>query len=253
MALIEEFKTQGDFLFKNRGHLPLIIVAIGMAVFVWEVYNGNSVSNSDNPIVKYYYEICFLVGILGLAIRCHVVGHAPDRTSGRNIENQVADVVNTKGMYSVLRNPLYLGNFFMWLAVALLTMNLWFIIAFVLFYIVYYERIMYAEEAFLRNKFGEVYLNWADKTPAFIPALNKYQGVEASFNFKKILNKEKNGILALLALFWVFNLIEYSIINYQAGLDFKFELNYWFYATLAIAVYYIVLKVIKISKKKTKY
>ena len=34
MALQEELKTQGDFLFKYRGHLPLIIVVVGILVFI---------------------------------------------------------------------------------------------------------------------------------------------------------------------------------------------------------------------------
>jgi hypothetical protein len=34
MALQEEMEKQGNFLFKYRGYLPLIIVAIGLAVFI---------------------------------------------------------------------------------------------------------------------------------------------------------------------------------------------------------------------------
>ena len=73
----------------------------------------------------------------------------------------------------MVRHPLYLGNFFMWLGVAMLTENTWFSIAFVLFYAFYYERIMYAEESFLRAKFGKTYLDWAAQVPAFIPSFTK--------------------------------------------------------------------------------
>ncbi|WP_317038972.1 hypothetical protein ACF3NR_05840 [Vaginella massiliensis] len=52
-------------------------------------------------------------------------------------------------MYSMVRQPLYLSNFLMWIAPAMLTGNFWFIVAFCLFYWVYYERFMYAEEQFL--------------------------------------------------------------------------------------------------------
>jgi len=34
MALQEEMEKQGNFLFKYRGYLPLIIVAVGLAVFI---------------------------------------------------------------------------------------------------------------------------------------------------------------------------------------------------------------------------
>ena len=36
MALQEEFESQGNFLFRYRGNLPLIIVFVGIFVFVFE-------------------------------------------------------------------------------------------------------------------------------------------------------------------------------------------------------------------------
>ena len=32
-------------------------------------------------------------------------------TSGRNTHDQVADSLNTSGIYSIVRHPLYVGNF----------------------------------------------------------------------------------------------------------------------------------------------
>ena len=55
----------------------------------------------------------------------------------------------------------------MWLGLCLLTQNLWFTISFILIYWVYYERIMFAEEAFLTKKFGDTYLEWASRRPLF--------------------------------------------------------------------------------------
>ena len=39
MALAEEFKRQGNFLFKYRGILPLLILGISMGVYLIEVRN----------------------------------------------------------------------------------------------------------------------------------------------------------------------------------------------------------------------
>ena len=66
---------------------------------------------------------------------------------------QVADSLNTTGIYSTVRHPLYLGNFFMWLAIVVLTADLYFVIVFCLCYFIF-ERVMLAEEDFLANKFG---------------------------------------------------------------------------------------------------
>ena len=105
---------------------------------------------------------------------------------------------------------------------------------------------MYAEEAFLRNKFGEVYLSWAEHVPAAIPKLSLYQKAENAFNMKKVLKKEKNGILALFILFWLFELIENSI---QAG-EPRLVYSFWLYGLIITLVYYLILKIKKIAKRK---
>ena len=107
-------------------------------------------------------EIIFLaVSLLGQLIRIFTVGFAPKNTSGRNTVNgQIADELNTTGIYSLIRHPLYLGNFFMWLGPVLFLRSVGFLIVFFLLYWLYYERIMFAEEQFLRRKFGEVYDKW---------------------------------------------------------------------------------------------
>ena len=79
----------------------------------------------------------------------------------------------------------------MYLGLAMITGHLWFVISFVLLYWLYYERIMFAEEHFLRNKFGEQYLKWAASVPAFVPKLGNMASPNLSFSWKKVLKKEK--------------------------------------------------------------
>ena len=95
-----------------------------------------------------------ILSTLGLALRAAVVGRTPHRTSGRNTLEQVADSLNTTGMYSLVRHPLYLGNFVGWLGVALFPRDPVVLLGSVLAYAIYYERIMMAEERFLRGRFG---------------------------------------------------------------------------------------------------
>ncbi len=243
MALQEEFESQGNFLFKYRGNLPLIIVFVGLLVFVW-----NRIYGSGEEIIAYsVVEYCSLfISLVGLGIRVYTVGHTPANTSGRNTrEGQLADELNTSGIYSAVRHPLYLGNFFMWLGAALLTENGWFVVSFVLLYWVYYERIMYAEEQFLRRKFGTVYTDWAVETPAFIPSFKNFKKPRYSFSWKKILKKEKNGMLAIFVLLFVFHNIGYSIEND----GFQIDMNWICWATIASGIVYLVLKLLK---RKTK-
>jgi protein-S-isoprenylcysteine O-methyltransferase Ste14 len=204
MALIEEFEKQGNWLFRYRGILPIFILLIG-AFLYFRTKLYPDVFYLEQTMYLIYYEVfCLLISLLGFAIRIYTVGHTPRNTSGRNVKGQVADTLNTTGIYSIVRHPLYLGNFFMWLGPALLTGHFWFIIAFIFFYWLYYERIMFAEEQFLRKKFGDVYLAWAEKVPAFIPAPQNFVKPTLAFSWKKVIKKEKTGFAAVFIIFCLF-------------------------------------------------
>ncbi|MDR2448576.1 MAG: isoprenylcysteine carboxylmethyltransferase family protein [Prevotellaceae bacterium] len=239
MALQEEFESQGNWLFKRRGHLPLIWLVAGLAFYLWKACHGEN--HPDSYVIsKTYYETgCLCISLIGLAIRIFTIGHVAKNTSGRNTAEQVADSLNTTGIYSVVRHPLYLGNYFMWAGIALLMHNLWFVLVYSLAYWIYYERIMFAEEQFLRKKFGDVYLRWADKTPAFLPNLCKFCRSGQPFAWKKVLRQEKNGFCALFLLFALFH---------ASGELLKTKPDYnWilFIAAAGSIVIYFILKYLK--------
>jgi protein-S-isoprenylcysteine O-methyltransferase Ste14 len=248
MALQEELKKQGDFLFRHRSYLPVIVLVIGLAVFTCSGYH--KAERAGTWFTEVYDFICLGVSLLGLLIRVVTVGHTPKNTSGRNTKaGQVAEELNTSGIYSTVRHPLYLGNFLMWLGVAMLTQNSWFIVAFVLFYALYYERIMYAEEAFLRHKFGQDFLDWAEKSPAIIPSFRNYVKPKYPFSIKKVLKKEKNGLWALFLLFWIFNLAGDLI----SGGTFEIKLSFWFFGAVVSTIIYLVLKAMKKGRLLREY
>ena len=107
----------------------------------------------------------------------------------------------------------------MWLGAALLIANVWFVVVFVLVYWIYYERIMYAEEQFLRRKFGAVYTDWASHTSAFLPSFKGYKRPEYDFSAKKVIKNEKNGLLAIFVLLFVFHNLGYSLEDIQVIID----------------------------------
>ncbi len=231
MALREELKIQGDFLFRYRSYFPLILLICGLAMIVFG--NRNQAWMEDPAI---------FVSLLGLAIRIHAVGFSGKNTSGRNTDQgQVAEMLNTKGLYSISRNPLYVGNYFMWLGIAMLTCNLWFAGIFTLFFWIYYERIVFAEEEFLREKFGDAYLKWAAGTPIFIPFKLKWQSTGSPFLWRKVLKQEKNGFLALFVVFFLFDLVDTRITDHQWAIG-----KPWLpVMVLVSALAYILIKVLK--------
>ena len=198
--------------------------------------------NTSGAYQQWLEEPAIFVSLLGLFIRIHSVGYSGKHTSGRNTASgQVADMLNTKGLYSIVRNPLYVGNYFMWLGIAMLTCNLWFIGIFTLIFWIYYERIVFAEEEFLREKFGEDYLRWAADTPIFIPYKLKWQKSGSPFLWKKVIKQEKNGFLALFLVFFLFDLIG-TRIREQEWMIHKT----WLFIMVLFSMFaYIAIKLLK--------
>jgi protein-S-isoprenylcysteine O-methyltransferase Ste14 len=143
---------------------------------------------------------CGVVALLGLGIRVATVGRAPGGTSGRRtLGGPKASELNTTGMYSVVRHPLYLGNYFQWLGVAMLPRNPWVAITVSLVFWIYYERIMFAEEEYLRRTFGAEFEEWAARTPAFIPDFLGWVSSPLPFCWRTAIRRENSGMFALVA------------------------------------------------------
>ncbi|MDF3821374.1 lipid A Kdo2 1-phosphate O-methyltransferase [Leptospira sp. 96542] len=203
MALIEELNNQGNFLFRWRSYIPGFILFLSLAYLPFVPYfQGLYISN------LYWLFFAFVVSLVGLFVRCFTIGYTPKNTSGRNTKQQVADVVNQTGIYSLVRHPLYVGNFLMYLGPVLILRDLAFALVYIMFFYLYYERIIFAEEYFLRGKFGKDYLSWADKTPAFIPRLGGYIKPKLNFSYRNILKREYPSLFGIIVVFGIFDLIQ---------------------------------------------
>jgi protein-S-isoprenylcysteine O-methyltransferase Ste14 len=198
MALREELRQTGEWLFRWRSYLPLLLIALFLlALLSFRHPYGR-------PQLGGYWKIfCLAVSSAGIGIRFFTGGYVPVGTSGRNVKGQVADVLNTTGVYSLVRHPLYLGNFLIWLGISLFLGLWWFSLLIVLILWLYYERIMFAEEEFLREKFGDTFVEWADKTPAIIPKLGTWRRPNLPFSLKTAIRKEYSGFFAMIAVFTV--------------------------------------------------
>ncbi len=191
MALIHSFEDEGNWLFKRRGFIPVVLFLFAVPA----VYFTNYFLMSADFITLVNY-VAALLSVTGFFVRAYTIGTTPRGTSGRNTDKQVAEQLNSSGIYSIVRHPLYLGNYLMWIGIVLFTKNFSFTIIVSLLYWIYYERIMFSEERFLEKKFGDAHLDWSKKVPAFIPRFSQFRKSDVSFSIKSVLRREYSGALA---------------------------------------------------------
>jgi protein-S-isoprenylcysteine O-methyltransferase Ste14 len=198
MPLREEFARSGGWLFRWRSYLPLILLALVLAQIPHFTYLGGS------RRVDFVWEmICLSVATLGVVVRVLVVGYAPRGTSGRTTRAPEATELSTTGMYSVVRHPLYVGNLLIWIGIALVLHTWWVVALALLSWALYYERIMYAEEELLRSRFGDAFVEWAERTPAIIPNPKLWRPPRLAFSVRNAVGREYHLLLGVIVPFTV--------------------------------------------------
>jgi protein-S-isoprenylcysteine O-methyltransferase Ste14 len=204
MAFMQELEQAGNWLFRRRSFLPLLLLFPVLAALRQFHYLGQ-----EHWIQECWAFICMGIAFCGLLVRALVIGYTPKGTSGRNTKEQLANELNSTGIYSLVRHPLYLGNFIIWLGISMFFAIWWLTLIFALSFWIYYERIMFAEEAFLRRKFGEAFVTWADHTPAFIPKLTGWVQPPLPFSFRNVMRREYCGFFGIIACFFCFEILEH--------------------------------------------
>ncbi len=245
MTLFQNFTKTGNYFFRNRSYIPLLFYPLAILI----IYLERNTLTLYNNIT--WSVICFAVSLAGLYVRILVTGYVPDGTSGRNTKEQKADTLNTKGIYSIVRHPLYLGNFLMWFGLILYTEHIWFIILTTLLFWLYYERIMFAEEQFIQDKFGDAFKQWAKNTPAFLPGFRKWQKPELNFSVKKVIRREYRGLYAVIISFALLNFLMNLLNTTEPGIS-DFWLIVFITGTLLFIIVRILQKTTRILKVQRK-
>ncbi len=203
MLLKDHMTGSGALLFRWRSYLPMVFLPL-MAI---TLQNGEMVELRLGDIPGEIYEgLCVLMVMAGQVLRIATVGFVPNGTSGRNTSGQIAVRLNTTGLYSVVRNPLYLGNCLMYLGVAGYTQDVMLTLVLALVLALYYERIISTEETFLAEKFGPAYLEWAAVTPAFFPRLAGWRAPDLRFSPGMVIYREHASVFAALLSFYLIEL-----------------------------------------------
>ncbi len=241
MALIHSLEKNGNLLFKYRGQIPVLLFVLAIPVVYFTDYQF---VESNDAVFWTLLIICSLISFTGQVIRGIAIGTSNKNTSGRNTKEQVAEALNTKGIYSTVRHPLYLGNYFMWIGIVMYTFNIWYIVVVSLLFWLYYERIMFAEERFLEKKFGKEYLDWSITVPAFWPSGKNYVKSPISFSLKTILRREYSGVTATIIGFLFVDLLR----NFFADGKLEWNMNYTIVIIVALSIS-LILRTLKHNTK----
>ena len=201
MQLYDNLIKNGNYLFKYRGQLPIIIFIISIPIIFHTSYY--CLFNSQWQII--IQLIAIIISLSGLLCRYYITGSTPNQTSGRNRDYQIADQLNTTGAYSIVRNPLYLANYLIWIGISIYSFSYILCIIITLLFVLHYERIILAEEQFLLQKFNHEYKTFCNHTHVYLPLFKNYKKSKYRFSIKKILRQEYSSTLSTITSFiWSF-------------------------------------------------
>jgi protein-S-isoprenylcysteine O-methyltransferase Ste14 len=183
----------GDFFFRWRSYLPMALLPVGvLAIARFQYPFGSHAADLAWEVAS------MLLALGGLALRVWTVGVAAPGTSGRNTREQKAAVLNTTGPYSLIRHPLYLANVTIATALSLFP-HAWLAPLVVVPLIIgYYACIARREEAYLREKFGSEFDDWAARVPGFWPTFRAYQAAARPLQWKVAARREFYGLTLVL-------------------------------------------------------
>jgi protein-S-isoprenylcysteine O-methyltransferase Ste14 len=206
MSTQNQLEKLGNQFFKYRGQIPVLFFLVAFIL----MHFFTMYQNWLNP----YYTITAVgLVVLGHIIRALAVGKRAAHTSGRNRDEQVAEALNSTGIYSMVRHPLYLGNITTYIGWAVFTGIDWLVPVFLILFVAYYRLIIYAEEQFLTRKFGQDYLDWRKQTPLLLPAFWKYKANPQPFSIKVVLENEYSGWAASMTTAFVLLLFQTYILG----------------------------------------
>ena len=142
----------GATLFRNRSWLPVLFIAVPL-------FAPGHMSAAG-------WIVGVAVIVLGEWVR--LAGVAAAGTVTRRRSRTVQRLV-TYGIFSWVRNPLYVGNLLIWIGFTIISGVYWFLPIAIVIFALEYSLIVRYEEGVLESIFGAEYLAYKQSTPRWIP------------------------------------------------------------------------------------
>ncbi len=225
----------GNFFFRTRNYLFPVFY-----VFLFLPFTRIS----DNYTTVFFIGLA--IAILGQLVRMLTIGLVYIIRGGRN-HRIYANGLVTDGLFSHCRNPMYVGNILLIIGMSILSNSLFAVLVMIPLFMFIYQAIVRAEEAYLRNSYGEGFDEYCAKVNRWIPELKGISKTfsENDFNLKKVAYKEYNT-----SYLWILGTI--LLLAYNTNwLKVKLTLeNEGVYFLAAIAVLTLLYFTIRFFKKR---
>lgn len=174
----------GEKIFKARDYTPIPLVILLFLLADTSVQSA---------------VIGMLLILLGEIIRIYSVAFIG--SISRTRKNRTGGKLITSGPFGFVRNPLYVGNFFISVGVAVFAGNIYFsALTAALFAFQYYHIVKY-EESWLKQSFGDEYEDFCKEVPAWFPQKSiKLDTLEWPDTFSPAIKSEQKTLLAIAAI-----------------------------------------------------
>ncbi len=242
MRLSDDLTRQGAWLFRWRSYLPLAILPFAAAAFA---ESGWFVTRFGDTAEARWDFCCLIIALAGLAVRVKTVGFVPSGTSGRATRQQNAEALNTTGMYSIVRHPLYLANFLVLLGFTLVLKSALLTLFTAAACAVYYERIILAEENFLESVHGEQFRRWAAVTPTILPKLRLWISPALPFSWRTVLLREYHGLTLIVMTFFTLKLLNGLLLKHLSLSQWTTAQPFYVAMFAVGAVFYLVVRLVR--------
>jgi len=177
----------GAAFFRHRSWLPIFFLVIVLFA-----------PGTPTPL---HWAVGVVLVVIGEAYRMSGVAAAGTETRRRS---RAVQRLVTYGVFSWSRNPLYNGNFLIWMGFVVISGVLWFLPVAIVLFAIEYSFIVRYEEGVLESIFGEEYLAYKRRTPRWLPRPSPSVSPEDGYHWGEAWRSEISTFLQYLVLMIAF-------------------------------------------------
>jgi protein-S-isoprenylcysteine O-methyltransferase Ste14 len=185
----DRLATLGGWLFKKRTSIPLPIVLALLIIPAPSMAPLRATGLvASGAVIVALGELLRLWGV-------HHIG-----VISRTRSDRLGPLIDT-GPFSLVRNPLYLGNILLWLGFALSARLVWLAPLVGLLLAFEYHAIVRWEERLLESRLGPAYLTYMQRVPRWVPLLGPPTALAgaARFSWGETFLSERGTLVAIAA------------------------------------------------------